>query len=139
VDGNDFLAVYGVLRAAVQRARSGEGPTFVECVTYRIGAHSSSDDPTRYRSQEEVDAWVKKDPLHRLRRFLDRIGAWSDAKDEELERELNAEIGAAIEKVEPYGPPERETLFDDVYAELPWHLGEQRAELLRHAPVKSER
>ncbi len=138
VDGNDFLAVYGALRGAVDRARSGGGPTFVECVTYRIGAHSSSDDPTRYRSQEEVDRWMKKDPFLRLRRHLDHLGAWSDALDEELEKEQNAEIGAAITEVERHGPPPRESLFDDVYEALPWHLAEQRDELLRHEPAKVE-
>jgi pyruvate dehydrogenase E1 component alpha subunit/2-oxoisovalerate dehydrogenase E1 component alpha subunit len=138
VDGNDVLAVVAVLRHAVERARAGEGPMFVESLTYRIGAHSSSDDPSRYRSQEEVDTWIKRDPLLRLRRHLDHLGAWSDAKDEALEAELNAEIGAAIAEVEKHGPPARETIFDDVYATRPWHLEEQRAELLRHPPAKLE-
>ena len=104
----------------------------------RIGAHSSSDDPSRYRSQDEVDTWIKRDPLLRLRRHLDHLGAWSDAKDEALEAEHNAEIGAAITEVEKHGPPARETIFDDVYATRPWHLEEQRAELLRHPPAKLE-
>lgn len=138
VDGNDFLAVFTVLQEAVERARSGAGPTFVECVTYRIGAHSSSDDPTRYRSQEEVERWMRKDPFLRLRRHLDHLGVWNDSLEEELEKELNAEIGAAIAEVEAHGPPGRASLFEDVYAELPWHLAEQRAELLRHGPVKTD-
>jgi pyruvate dehydrogenase E1 component alpha subunit len=130
VDGNDVLAVYGVLKTAIDRARRAEGPTFVECVTYRIGAHSTSDDPTRYRSQEEVDTWTKRDPLLRLRRHLERLGAWSDADEEALEKVLNEEIGRAITEVETHGLPARETLFDDVYAKPPWHLAEQRAALL---------
>ncbi len=129
VDGNDLLAVYAALRAAVASARAGEGPQFIECVTYRIGAHSSSDDPTRYRSQEEVDAWIEKDPLARLRKHLVRRGEWSDAKEDALEKELNREIGEAITEVERHGPPDRSTIFDDVFATLPWHLVEQRAEL----------
>jgi len=133
VDGNDVLAVYGVLKNAIDNARRGEGPTFVECVTYRIGAHSTSDDPTRYRSQEEVDMWTKRDPLLRLRRHLEKLGAWSDAEEEKLEKVLNEEIGAAIAEVETHGLPERETLFDDVYARPPWHLEEQRAALLAGA------
>jgi len=134
VDGNDFLAVYSTLRRCVDEARAGHGPSFVECVTYRIGAHSSSDDPTRYRTQEEVDIWLARDPLARLRRALTHLDAWSDAKEEALEKELNAEIGEAIQEVEKHGPPAATSLFDDVYAELPWNLVEQRAELARCPP-----
>jgi pyruvate dehydrogenase E1 component alpha subunit/2-oxoisovalerate dehydrogenase E1 component alpha subunit len=137
VDGNDLLAVYEVVSDAVARARSGGGPTFIESLTYRIGAHSTSDDPTRYRTQEEVEAWMKKDPLNRLRAYLVHRGLTDDAADANLEAELNAEIAAAITEVEKFGPPARETLFDDVYAELPWHLREQREELLRHPPAPS--
>jgi pyruvate dehydrogenase E1 component alpha subunit/2-oxoisovalerate dehydrogenase E1 component alpha subunit len=131
VDGNDVLAVYKVVREAVERARAGGGPTFIESLTYRIGAHSTSDDPTRYRSDEEVAAWAARDPLARLRRHLVARGLLDDALDAQMEQELSAEIGQAITEVEAYGPPARETLFDDVYAERPWHLEEQRAELLR--------
>jgi len=135
VDGNDVLAVYRAVRDAVDHARRGDGPTFIESVTYRIGAHSTSDDPTRYRSQTEVDEWVKKDPLKRLRRHLDHMGYWSEAEDVALEATLNQEIAAAITEVEKHGPPGRETLFDDVHAEMPWHLREQRDELLAGPPA----
>jgi pyruvate dehydrogenase E1 component alpha subunit/2-oxoisovalerate dehydrogenase E1 component alpha subunit len=135
VDGNDVLAVYKAVSDAVRRARSGGGATFIESLTYRIGAHSTSDDPTRYRSQAEVDLWAQRDPLARLRRHLVRAGQLDDATDEALEHELNQEIAAAIAEVEPLGPPARETLFDDVYAEIPWHLAEQREELLRTPPA----
>jgi len=138
VDGNDVLAVYRVVSEAVARARSGGGPTFIEALTYRIGAHSTSDDPTRYRSQEEVEVWMKRDPLLRLRHHLVHTGQLDDAADVALEQELNAEIAAAIQAVEAFGPPPRESLFDDVYAELPWHLAEQRAELLRTPKAPSE-
>lgn len=137
VDGNDLLAVYHVVTEAVARARRGEGPTFIEALTYRIGAHSTSDDPTRYRTQEEVEAWMKKDPLARLRNYLLGRGLLDEAADTAMEAELNAEIAAAIKEVESFGPPARETLFDDVYAELPWHLEEQKAELLRTPPAPS--
>jgi pyruvate dehydrogenase E1 component alpha subunit len=130
VDGNDVLAVYAGVKAAVDRARNGEGPTFIESLTYRIGAHSTSDDPTRYRSQEEVDAWLLKDPQERLRKHLEVLGAWSDDQEDALEKELNDEIGAAIAAVEHAAPPSRESLFEDVYAELPWHLRDQQADLL---------
>ncbi len=131
VDGNDVLAVYKAVSEAVARARSGGGPTFLEALTYRIGAHSTSDDPTRYRSDEEVATWVARDPLARLRRHLVHRGLLDDAIDAAMEQELSAEISAAITEVETHGPPGRETLFDDVYADQPWHLAEQRAELLR--------
>lgn len=135
VDGNDLLAVYSVVKAAAARARSGGGPTFIEALTYRIGAHSTSDDPTRYRSQDEVETWMKRDPLARLRRHINHLGLLDDAADATLELELNGEIAEAIREVETFGPPARASLFDDVYAELPWHLEEQRAELLRTPPA----
>jgi pyruvate dehydrogenase E1 component alpha subunit len=118
VDGNDVLAVYTAVTEAAARARSGGGPTFIESLTYRIGAHSTSDDPTRYRSQEEVDAWTKKDPVARLRRHLVLRGLLDDAKDLALEKELNAEITPPSPRWRPCPPPARETLFDDVYADL---------------------
>ena len=130
VDGNDVLAVYAGVKRAIDAARAGEGPTFIESVTYRIGAHSTSDDPTRYRSQEEVDSWLLKDPQVRLRKHLEVLGAWSDEQEDALEKELNDEIGAAIAAVEHAAPPSRASLFEDVYAELPWHLKDQQAELL---------
>ncbi|MGK4001239.1 thiamine pyrophosphate-dependent enzyme [Sorangium sp. So ce1036] len=131
VDGNDVLAVYRAVAGAVARARAGGGPTFIEALTYRIGAHSSSDDPSRYRSQEEVDRWTQRDPLLRLGRHLTARGLLDDAAEAALEAELNAEIAAAVAEVEVMAPPDRATLFDDVYAEPPWHLRDQRAELLR--------
>ena len=131
VDGNDVLAVYRAVSEAVARARAGGGPSFIEALTYRVGAHSSSDDPSRYRSQEEVDRWTKRDPLLRLGRHLAARGLMDDAAEAALEAELNAEIAAAVAEVEAMDPPARETLFDDVYADLPWHLRDQRAELLR--------
>lgn len=131
IDGNDILAVYAALRAAFEKARSGGGPSFIECVTYRIGAHSTSDDPTRYRSQQEVEAWQKKDPLLRLQGHLRGTGILSDTALEALQTELTAEIEAAILEVEKAAPPARTTIFEDVYAELPWHLQEQREEMLQ--------
>ncbi len=129
VDGNDLLAVYTVLTEAVVRAREGKGATFVEALTYRIGAHSTSDDPTRYRSEAEVETWRKKDPLDRLRKHLVFLGLVDDGSDAALEEELTARINEAVKLVEEMPPPPRTALFDDVYAELPWHLKEQRTEL----------
>lgn len=138
VDGNDVLAVYGAVSQAIARARSGGGPSFIEALTYRIGAHSTSDDPSRYRSQEEVDQWIKRDPLLRLRHYLETRGLIDEAKDAELETRLSAQIAEAIAAVEPLAAPARETLFDDVYAEMPWHLAEQRDQYLRTSPAPAQ-
>ncbi|AKT36164.1 thiamine pyrophosphate-dependent dehydrogenase E1 component subunit alpha [Chondromyces crocatus] len=135
VDGNDVLAIHRVVTDAVARARSGGGPTFIEALTYRIGAHSTSDDPSLYRSQDEVERWMQRDPLARLRRYLVAQGVLDDAADAEMEKVLNGEIAAAITEVEALSPPERDSIFDDVYAELPWHLREQREELRRSRPA----
>jgi pyruvate dehydrogenase E1 component alpha subunit/2-oxoisovalerate dehydrogenase E1 component alpha subunit len=135
VDGNDVLAVYRAVADAVATARSGGGPSFVECVTYRMGAHSTSDDPTRYRSEEEVREWARKDPIDRFRRHLVYLGSLDDALDEKLKGQINDEISAAIAEVEKHAAPARETLFDDVYERPPWHLQEQRRELLRSLPA----
>jgi pyruvate dehydrogenase E1 component alpha subunit/2-oxoisovalerate dehydrogenase E1 component alpha subunit len=137
VDGNDLLAVYKVLGDAADRARRGEGPTFVEALTYRIGAHSTSDDPTRYRSDAEVESWKKKDPVDRLAKHLRLLGLVDDAKEKALDEELAAEIGQAVNEVEAMGAPKRESLFDDVYAEVPRHLREQRDELMALPPAPS--
>lgn len=130
VDGNDARAVYAAAAEAIERARAGGGPTLIECETYRMGAHSSSDDPTRYRDQAEVDAWAKRDPIDRLFRELCADGSWSASDDEALRAELLTEVNAAIAEAEAGPDPEVETLFDDVFAELPWHLREQRAECI---------
>lgn len=131
VDGNDVLAVYKVVKDAVDRARAGGGPTFIESFTYRMGAHSTSDDPTRYRSEEEVKRWAEKDPVDRIRRHLEREGHLDPAAVERVDQELNDEISRAIDAVEKLPPPALDSVFDDVYAGLPWHLVEQREELRR--------
>jgi pyruvate dehydrogenase E1 component alpha subunit len=134
VDGNDLLAIYAVVHDAIERARSGGGPTFVEAVTYRMGPHSTSDDPSRYRDQAEVDAWAKKDPLDRLRRHLVRLGLVSDAHDEEMDQAIAAEISEAIAQAEALPPMQPGSLVDDVYSEAPRHLREQAQELKKAAP-----
>ncbi len=135
VDGNDAVAVYGAVKEAVDRARGGGGPTLVECETYRIGAHSSFDDPTRYRDEREVEAWRKRDPIDRLRARLDADGLWTDRQDAELRARLLDEVNAAIAEAEQKPDPPREGLFEDVYSNLPWFLREQRDEMLAAPPV----
>ncbi|MEK7865219.1 MAG: thiamine pyrophosphate-dependent enzyme, partial [Planctomycetota bacterium] len=136
VDGNDILAVYRVTKEAVDRARRGEGPTLIEAVTYRLGGHSSSDDPTRYREGPEVDEAVKRDPIVRFRRYLEERGLWSTAQEEAAQAEFNDRIGKAISEAEQGGPPPIGTLFDDVYASLPAPLREQREQLKREVEEK---
>jgi pyruvate dehydrogenase E1 component alpha subunit/2-oxoisovalerate dehydrogenase E1 component alpha subunit len=130
VDGNDALAVHTSLARALASARAGGGPRFVECVTYRIGPHSSSDDPDRYRDASEVEAFRAKDPIARLSRYIARQGLGPAELDAEIEVELDAELDRVLPGVEAVPPPPLTSLFDDVYAALPWHLDEQRAAAL---------
>ncbi len=130
VDGNDVEAVYAAVKAAVEAAREGRGPSLLELETYRIGAHSTSDDPTKYRDPAEVEAWRRRDPIDRCRARLSERGVWSGEQDEALKAELLEEVNGAIKAAEAYGEPAKETLFQDVYADEPWNLAEQRAEYL---------
>jgi len=125
VDGNDLLAVIAVQQEAVERARSGGGPTFVESVTFRMGGHSSSDDPTRYRDPELVKAWERRDPVNRYGTWLRGRGLLHDADLETWSAEIQDEISAAVSAAEALPPPPIESIFTDVYAELPAHLREQ--------------
>ncbi|HTQ05934.1 MAG TPA: thiamine pyrophosphate-dependent enzyme [Polyangiaceae bacterium] len=128
VDGNDALAVHRAVAEASAHARAGFGPTLVECVTYRRGPHSSSDDPSRYRTDAEERAWAERDPLARLRRHLTLVGALAPEDEAALTAAIDAELGAAVTLAAADPPPARETLFDDVYARPPWHLREQGRE-----------
>lgn len=130
VDGNDILAVYSVTKAAVERARNGEGPTFIEAVTYRRLGHSSSDDPTKYRDESEVKAWEQKDPVDRFRKFLIARGLWDDTKETALKERIAKAVNDAIAAAEGVGPPADETLVTDVYAQVTPQLKEQLAEVL---------
>jgi pyruvate dehydrogenase E1 component alpha subunit/2-oxoisovalerate dehydrogenase E1 component alpha subunit len=130
VDGNDVEAVYAATAAAVARARRGEGPTLLEAETYRVGAHSSADDPSRYREAAEVELWRAKDPLVRTRARLEAAGLWDARREAALLAELSDEVAAAIHEAESLPAPPAESLFEGVYARLPWHLAEQRSELL---------
>ena len=100
VDGNDVLAVITATREAVGRASRGEGPTFIEAVTFRMGGHSSSDDPTRYRDKELVAEWERRDPVNRLRAYLRGLGLIADGVEERWVEEINAEISQAITEAE---------------------------------------
>lgn len=129
VDGMDVLACYFVVREALERAREGVGPSLIETIVYRYGPHSPADDDTRYRPAEEVEAWRKRDPLGRMRRFLERRGLWNEEREEALRKEIDEEQRRAVREAEESGKVPREWMFEDVYAELPEHLAEQRDSL----------
>lgn len=128
VDGNDLFACYAATSEAIARARRGEGPTMLECVTYRVTGHSTSDDPKVYRADEDVEPWRVKDPLVRLRRYLEARGAWSTGEETAFRASVDAAIREAIRKAEATPAPALESLFSDVYEDLPWHLKEQLEE-----------
>ena len=125
VDGNDVLAVHQVAREARARAMAGEGPTLIESVTFRMGPHSSSDDPKRYQAPELLEAWKKKDPIQRFQAYLKTRKLWTEAWEKELTESINAEIAAAVEAAEQTPPPPVETLFTEVYEQMPPHVAEQ--------------
>ena len=125
VDGNDVLAVYAASLEAVQRARAGDGPTLVECVTYRLGVHTTADDPTKYRSDEEVKAWEQKDPLTRFAAYLEKRNLLDDG----VEADVEAEIARGVAAYEAAGPADPLGMFDHAYAERPPGLDAERREL----------
>jgi len=125
VDGNDVLAVYAASREAIARARAGDGPTLIECVTYRLGVHTTADDPTRYRSEEEVREWERKDPLTRFSAYLEK----KNLLEQGLEQQIDDEIARAVQTFESLGPADPLTMFDHAYGEPPPHLLAQRAEV----------
>jgi pyruvate dehydrogenase E1 component alpha subunit/2-oxoisovalerate dehydrogenase E1 component alpha subunit len=126
-DGNDVLAVQRAVSVAARSAREGAGPTLIECVTYRRGAHSTSDDPSRYRDRAEEAAWAERDPLLRFARYLEHCGLLDPHAEAALAGELEQEIAAAVAVARSDPPPALSTLFSDVYARSPWHLLEQQA------------
>ncbi|HEV8595333.1 MAG TPA: pyruvate dehydrogenase (acetyl-transferring) E1 component subunit alpha [Thermoplasmata archaeon] len=127
-DGNDVLAVYVATKRAVDKARAGGGPTLVEALTYRMGPHSSSDDPTRYRKADEVEHWRQRDPIERFQRYLEHKGLYDKAWDEALHKEIDDAITEAVRHAEKVPPPPTSSVFMDVYADIPWHIREQMEE-----------
>jgi 2-oxoisovalerate dehydrogenase E1 component alpha subunit len=131
VDGNDFLAVLAASRWAAERARSNLGPTLIEWLTYRAGAHSTSDDPSRYRPADDWQHFPLGDPIARLKQHLVALGDWSDDEHAHVQKELEAEVAAAQKEAERAGTlldghiPPLETMFEDVYKDMPAHLREQ--------------
>ncbi len=129
VDGNDALAVYSVVSEARELAPR-EGATLIEAVTYRMGFHTSSDNPDLYRTEEDVAAWEPWDPLKRMRGYLEYRGFWSDEEETALWARCKDELQAAIDEAEAMELPDPSSMFDDTFAELTWMLEEQKAALL---------
>ena len=135
VDGNDFLAVFAASKWAIERARRGLGPTLIEWITYRAGAHSTADDPTKYRSSDDWARFPLGDPVRRLKQHLIAIGAWSEDKHEHLQKDVEAHMIAAQKEAESYGTlatgplPSAALMFEDVYHAMPEHLRRQRQQL----------
>ncbi len=131
VDGNDFLAVYAASQWAAERARRNLGPTLIEWVTYRAGAHSTSDEPSRYRPADDYKHFPLGDPLERLKRHLIALGVWSDDEHEATQKELEAQVAAALKQALQSGSlsdghiPPLASMFEDVYKDMPPHLQDQ--------------
>ncbi len=141
VDGNDLLAVYVAAQEAVERARAGDGPTMIEYVTYRLSVHTTADDPTRYRPDDEVEKWEERDPIPRLQNYLKEKGILSEDSIEALEDEIGAEIKGAVQRAEERMKQldaEPLAMFEHLYAEMPPYLQEQSAELAQELAVREK-
>ena len=140
VDGNDVLAVYAAAAEAVDRARRGDGATLIECVTYRMSVHTTADDPKRYRTDDEVEDWRKRDPLTRLQKYLTRKKLLSDEKIAAVETDIKEKIQTAVDRAEQqmkeFGAPS--DMFNHAYAEIPPHLVEQKEFLERELAENRE-
>jgi 2-oxoisovalerate dehydrogenase E1 component alpha subunit len=142
VDGNDALAVYAATRWAADRARSNMGPTLIELFTYRVEGHSTSDDPTAYRPQGAGALWPLGDPVERLKRHLIGLGEWDEERHQALQDELSATVRAAQKEAEQSGTlgsghyEDVNSMFEDVYEEMPWHIAEQRDQALAEKGAK---
>jgi 2-oxoisovalerate dehydrogenase E1 component alpha subunit len=136
IDGNDALAVYAATQWAAERARTNQGPTLIEHFTYRAEGHSTSDDPTQYRSAGEPNAWPLGDPVVRLKNHLIAIGEWDEDRHAAQDREVAEQVRAAQKEAETNGilghglHQPLDTLFDGVFEEMPWHLREQQAQMM---------
>jgi len=140
VDGNDVLAVYKAVEEACERARKGDGPTLIECLTYRVMMHTTADDPSRYRSEEEVEKWKKKDPLSRFEVYLNNKGVLDEAAHTEIGESVKKEIQKAIDSAEQQmkklGDPL--DMFEHLYAETPPYLKRQRERLAERLEADAE-
>jgi pyruvate dehydrogenase E1 component alpha subunit len=125
VDGNDLFAVYEAARTAAERARDGGGPTLIEAQTYRLGAHNTADDATRYMDDAELEQWREQDPIIRVQRYLAARGLWNEDTEAQLRGEVENEVDTAIEAAESVPSPHIDQVFNHVYAEPPARVRRQ--------------
>jgi pyruvate dehydrogenase E1 component alpha subunit len=130
VDGNDIFAVYAATHEAVERARRGQGPSLIEAYTYRMGAHTTADDPSKYRDEAEVEEWRPRDPLLRVQKYLHSLGQWSEDWEQQLIAECTVEVEQAMEDAAAVPPPPPQDMFRYMYAAMTPPLLEQEAALL---------
>ncbi len=130
VDGNDVLAVYGATKRALEAARNGKGPTLIEALTYRLGPHTTSDDPTRYRDAREVEAMRAKDPITGFRAYLEGRGLWDEEAESKARKSITQLVKDAASMAEKIPHPNVRSLFDDVYSEQTWNLKREAEQLL---------
>jgi pyruvate dehydrogenase E1 component alpha subunit len=130
VDGNDVFAVFTATVEAIERARRGDGPSLIEAVTYRLGDHTTADDASRYRAEEELEKWEGRDPILRLRRFMKHRELWDDDQETVLSEEARSWVDAQIKVLEEMPPQKPQEIFTSMYAEMPPHLAEQMGELI---------
>ncbi|HAV20164.1 MAG TPA: pyruvate dehydrogenase (acetyl-transferring) E1 component subunit alpha [Firmicutes bacterium] len=132
VDGNDVLAMYAIVKEAAERARKGEGPTLIEAFTYRLGPHTTSDDPTIYRKDEEVEEWKKKDPIKRFKTYLINKKLWSDEQDRELDEQYEQLITETFKRVENSDNPTIDEVFDYTFVNIPQDLIDQKEKYMKY-------
>ncbi len=139
VDGNDVFAVYTAVKNSLEKARRGEGPTLIECFTYRLSDHTTADDASRYRKAEEVAGWRKKDPIVRLRAFLEREYGWSEAEERATRQQAQERVAAAVHEFESVPPADPEAMFDTLFATLPPDLLRQKERLRKRLQDEKEK
>jgi len=139
VDGNDYFAMYKAVEESVKACKNGEGPVLIEAVTYRKGAHTTSDDPTKYRTKEEEQQWESKDPLRRLKLYLEAKKLWSEKEEEKILPQYKEEVDRQFIEAENYGPYPKEDVFKFLYAEMPDDLKEQEKEYERFLQWKASK
>jgi pyruvate dehydrogenase E1 component alpha subunit len=138
VDGNDIVAVYKVVKEALERGKNGEGPTLIESVTYRLGDHTTSDDASRYRSVEELNYWLARDPIERLKKYFRKVGTWDEGYGQWVQETVSREIDEAIDKAMQIGKPGPEELFDNIWSSMPKELAQQKEELIQELKEKEQ-
>ncbi len=136
IDGNDFFSVYRATQEALKHAKEGKGPVLIEALTYRMGAHTTSDDPSKYRTDDEEKEWEKKDPLNRMKKYLMDKGIWDDDKDKEFTDKYNQEIEESFRKVEKIPPQDMEDIFKYEFDEMPDVIKKQMMKLKKYLSKK---